>query len=191
MAHCKHDVIGRYRFATGEHYAAHLSIVDHDITYPGLKAELTTERLDRLAHRLHHTHQAEGADVRLAHIHDFFRRTRLDELGQHLAPEVPRILDLAVKLAIRKSTCTAFAELHVGFRIQHRLAPQAPGVLRALTHDFAALQNNRTKSHLRQQQACEQAAWPAADHHWALRTVTRNALRRARDEAIAGVRCIS
>ncbi len=55
-----------------------------------------------------------------------FRRAGLHELGQHLATQMPRILDLAVEFAVAERARAAFAELHVRFRIEHRLAPQAP-----------------------------------------------------------------
>ena len=117
------------------------------------------------AHAFDHRHQAERADMRLGDVEDFLRRAGLDELGQHLAAEVMRVLDLAVELAVGERAGAAFAELHVRFRIEHRLAPQAPGVLGALAHHLAALEDDRTEAHLRQHQGGEQSARPGADHH--------------------------
>ena len=119
----------------------------------------------------------------LATIEDFGRRAGLDELGQHLAAVVVRVLDLAVELAVGERAGAAFAELHVGFRVEHRPAPQAPGVLGALAHDLAALEDDRPEAHLRQDQAGEQAARAGADHDRPRRAVA--AARCA--EAIAHV----
>ena len=132
---------------------------------PGSEAILAAERLDRGAQAFDHRHQPERADMRLGDVEDFLRRAGLDEFGQHLAAEMVRVLDLAVQLAVGERAGAAFAELHVGFRIEHRLAPEAPGVLGALAHHLAALQDDRTEPHLRQHQGGEQAARPGADHH--------------------------
>jgi hypothetical protein len=130
------------------------------------------------------SHQPESADVGLGHVQNFFGCAGLDELGQHLAPEVTRVLDLAVEFAVGERARAAFAELHIGFGIQHRFAPQAPGVLRAFAHGFAALQNKRIETHLRQQQAREQTARAAADHYGAL----CQPVRRMRHKLVTGIR---
>ena len=59
-------------------------------------------------------------------IQDFLRRAGLDELGQHLAAVVVRVLDLAVELAVGKGAGTAFAELHVRFGIEHASCARSP-----------------------------------------------------------------
>jgi hypothetical protein len=93
-----------------------------------------------------------------------------------------RVLDLAVKLAVGERAGAALAELHVRFRIEHRLAPEAPGVLGALAHRPAALQNDRTKAHLGEHQCGEQAARTGADDDGSC-----GIRRSVRDEAVAGV----
>jgi hypothetical protein len=57
-----------------------------------LPAIFAAQALDRLADALDHLHQAEGADVRMRLGEDLLGRAGLDELGQHLAVEVPRSL---------------------------------------------------------------------------------------------------
>ena len=94
---------------------------------------------------------------------DFLRRAGFDEFGQHLAGQVAGVLDLAVELAVGECAGAAFAELHVGFRVEHAAAPQAPGVLGALAHHLAAFEDDRPKTHLRQDQGGEQAARAGAD----------------------------
>ena len=106
----------------------------------------------------HHGHQPEGADMGMGLGEDFLRRAGLDEFGQHLAAQMARVLDLAVELAVGKSAGAAFAELDIGFRVEHRAPPQAPGVLGALAHHLAALQDDGAKTRLRQDQRGEQAA---------------------------------
>jgi hypothetical protein len=100
-----------------------LTCLDVEIDHPALEANLAAKLSNRFAHVLNHRHQFEGADMRLADIENFRRRTGLDEFLQHFAAVVLRILDLAVQLAIGKSAGAAFAELHIRFRIQLALAP--------------------------------------------------------------------
>ncbi len=121
--------------------------------------------------------------MRLGEIEDFRRRAGLDELRQHLAAVVVRVLDLAVQLAVGERAGAAFAELHIRFRVQLAPAPQAPGVIGALANHLAALQKDRAKAHLRQDQSREQAAGAGSDHDrpWDLRG------RRLRHEAVAQV----
>jgi hypothetical protein len=102
-----------------------------------------------------------------------------------LRPRKLRILDLAVELAVGKGAGAALAELHVRLRVELALAPQAPGVLGAFAHRLAALQDQRPKAHLRQQQAGEEAAGPGADHHG---TRLRRRRWRAGDETVGSVR---
>ena len=74
-----------------------------------------------------------------------------------------RVFDLAPQLAVRKRTRAAFAKLHVRLGVQHAFSPQAPGVFGALTNLLAALQNDRLKTHLRQQQRRKNTARPKAN----------------------------
>ncbi|MNC20081.1 hypothetical protein D3C75_680240 [compost metagenome] len=111
--------------------------------------------------------------MRLVDVEDLVRRTGLDELFQHFAAVVLRVLDLAVQLAVGEGTGAAFAELHVGLGVEHALAPQAPGVLGALAHFLAALEDDRLEAHLCQQQAGEDAARAEADHDRALLQIGR------------------
>ena len=82
VADGQYHMVGGDAFAAGEHYAAHLSVVNFDIVHPALETDLTAERLDCGAHFFHHAHQPEGADVRLAHIQNFRRCAGLDEFRQ-------------------------------------------------------------------------------------------------------------
>ena len=170
--------------AAGEDQSPHLSLLDDEVLDPAPEADLAAQGLDLRPHGLHHLHQPEGADVGLVDEQDLGRRAGLDEFGEHLAPAVPRVLDLAVELAVGKGAGAAFAELHVGFRIENPLAPEPEGVDGALADLLAALQDDRAESHLRQQQAREEAAGPHADHHRPHRQIPR----RLGYEAIGGVR---
>ncbi len=122
--------------------------------------------------------------MRFTHIQDFRRGIGFDKFVQHLATVMLRILHLAVELAVGESAGTAFAELYIRFRMQFPLAPQTERILRALAHHLAAFQDDRPKTHLRQDQAGKEATWTGADHHW-----TRSQSgRRLRDEMVIGVR---
>jgi hypothetical protein len=188
VAEREDDVIAGERLAAGERHPADAftlgAVLDQHIGHALLEADLAAQRLDLVAHRLDHANQAESADVRLRHVENFVRRARLHKLGQHLAPQMLGVLDLAVELAVGEGARPALAELHVGFRIQHMLAPQPPGVLRALAHRLAALQHNGLEAHLRQHQRGEDAAGAEADHQRTFRQV----LRRVADEVVVHVR---
>jgi|GEM_PF-4971519 len=170
--------------AIGQHHAFELAIVDHEIGDPGLEAYLAAEGDDFLAHRGNHAGKAEGADMRLADVHDLFRRAGADEFVHHLAGVELRILDLAVELAVGEQAGTAFAELHVGFRRQGLLAPQRPGVLGAAAHILAALQHDGLEAHLCQQQRGEQPTGAEAYHQRPLGQIRWSLT----DRVVAGIR---
>jgi len=126
--------------------------------------------------------------VRVRHVQDFGRRAGGDEFLHHLAAQVARVADLAVELAVGKGAGTAFAELHVAFRVELLLAPQAPGVLGAFAHGLAALQHDGLEPHLRQHQRRQHAAGAKAHHHRALTLKLPKIGRGLRDEAVGHVR---
>ncbi len=166
MPRRQHDMVRSDMLAARQHHAAHLpALVDIEVGHATPKAIRAAQSLDRLPQALDHRHQPEGADMRMRFGENVFRRACFSRTRQHLAPQMPRILDLAVELAVAERARAAFAELHVRFRIEHRFAPQPPGILGALAHHLAALQDDRPVSRLRQDQA--------------LRT-TRTAPRRSR-----------
>ena len=181
----QHHMAAGKGLAIGQYHALQLSIIDDQIGHLALEAYLATQGDDLLAHGGDHAGQAEGADVRFAHVHDFFRRAGADELVHHLAPVELRVLDLAVELAVGEQPRPALAELHVGFGRQGLLAPQRPGVLGAPAHILATLQHNRLEAHLRQQQRGEQTARAEADYQRPL----GQAGRRLSHRVVVGVRC--
>ena len=89
------------------------------------------------------------------------------------------------KISYGMAQALRYHGLIVRFRIQHMLAPQAPGVLGALAHRLAALQHDGAKSHLRKHQRRQDAARPHADDDRAL----RQAGRCAGNEAVVHVGC--
>ena len=181
-------MVGGDARSVSQHHAAHAPLAaghfDVEIVDTALKAILAAQRLDCPAQALHHGHEPECADMRMRFGENFLRRAGLDELCQHLAAKKARILDLAVEFAVRKCARAAFAELHIGFGIEDGAAPKPPRVLGAFAHDLAAIQDDRSKPHLRQDEAGEQSAWSSADHEWAVFDV----FRRTRDKAVFHVR---
>ena len=179
------DHMARFQLlAAFQDYAGQLLALGEQVGDLLLEAHLAAQVDDLLAHLLDHAGQAEGADVRLVDVEDFFRRTGLDELFQDLAAMVLRVLDLAVQLAVGEGPGAAFAELHVGFGVEHALAPQAPGVLGALAHFLAAFEHDRLEAHLCQQQAGEDAARAEAHHDRSFLLTGRGLA----DELVADVR---
>ena len=145
-------------FAVSQYESAHVAVFDDEVGHALAEADVAAERHDLGAHLLDHADEAKGADVRLGHVENFFRRTGLDELGQHLAREMPRIADLAPELAVREGAGSAFAELHVRFGVEHALTPQPPGVFRAFANLPSALEDDRAEAHLRQHEGGEKPA---------------------------------
>ena len=119
----------------------------------------------------------------LGNVQNFFRGAGLDKLMQHFTTIKLRIFNLAPQFAIGKGTCTALPKLHIGFWVQGVFAPQAPGILGTLPHCFSALEDNRLKAHLRQQQCCENTARAKANDDWPLLYF----LRCFRYKVIAGI----
>ena len=165
-------------------HADQLAVFDQHVGDAFLEAHFAAQFADLLAHVFDHAGQTERTDVRLADVEDFFRRAGLDELVQDFAAKELRILDLAVQLAVGERARAAFAELHVGFGVEHAFTPQAPGVLGALAHFGAAFEDDRLEAHLRQQQAGEDSARAETDHDRALAQVAR----RLADEFVADIR---
>ena len=189
MANRQHHVPRLDPLAAFQPHAADMAcaagiLVDFDVHDLALEAVVAAQRLDGPPNFLHHAHQPEGADMRLADIQNFGRRAGLDEFRQHLAAAPGGVLDLAVQLAVGKRAGPALAELHVRFRVQHPSPPQPPGIARPLPHLLAAIQDNGAKTHLRQDQRGEQPARSGADHH---RTAGQ-ILRRARHLVVGGIR---
>src|SRR5450759_2737119 len=171
-------------FTAGKHHTLHLPVTNFDVVNATLEAYLAAERLYGLAHFLHHAHQTERADVRLADIQDFRWRTGCDEFIQHFSAVVFGVFDLAIQLAVGERPRAALAELHVGFRVEHALPPQAKSVLGALAHFFAGLHDQRAVAHLREYQSREQTCWPHADDYWS----GAQCIRSISHKVVAGVR---
>jgi len=119
--------------------------------------------------RLHHADQPESADVRLAHVEDSSGAPAFTTRRALCARRIS-VLDLAVQLP-SKTSRAALAELHVRFRVELALPPQAEGILCSFTHRLAALQNDGRKPSAQDQ--------PGEDAHarcrlrWALRQLCR------------------
>ena len=151
------------------------------------ESHLTAERNDLFAHFFHHADQSKRADVRLAHVHDLRRRAGFHEFLHHLAAEVARVLDLAVQFTVGKSTCTAFAKLHIRFRIEDAFPPKSPGIPGSLARPLAAFKHDRPKSHLGQHQRRKNTAGTEADDDGAQRPGRSTIRRRVRNRVIGRI----
>ncbi len=180
----QHQMISCNALAACEYHAAHSAIDDLDVIDPAFEADFATQLPDGFAHFFDHADQAKSTDMRVADIEDFLGSAGLDEFVQHFAAQMARILDLAIQLAVGKCPRAAFAELHVGLRVEHALTPQPEGVLCSFANCLAALQDQRSITHLGQQEAGKQAGWPHADHDRARSRI----FRRLGDKAVTGVR---
>ncbi len=118
-------------------------------------------------------------------IQDLRRRAGRDELGQHLAAEMMRVLDLP-NTVCRRRTCRRrprrTARCYSGFSTQRRHRPQVSLVRSRTT--LAALQDDRRGNPSAPAQGGEQPARAAADHH----RPVHQPRRCPRDEIVAGVR---
>ena len=178
MPHRHDHMAGLQHLARGQHQPAQpaRTIRRHgnvQILHPRRKAIFPAQLFNRLADRHHHRHQSKRANMRMRLGQNILGRPRFHKFDQHLAPQMARVLDAAVELAIRKRPRPALAKLHIAFRVQHRAPPQPPGVLGPLAHRLAALENNRPQTHLRQHQRGQQATRPRANHHRARPAIIR------------------
>ena len=173
---------------TADGEAAHRAAVDAQVDDARAEADLAAEPLDLVAHVLDHADQPERADVRLGDVADLLGRAGADELVDHLARQVARVADLAPELAVGEGAGAALAELHVRLRIEDAAPPQAPGVLGALAHGLAALEDDRPEAHLREEERGEDAARAEADHDRSRSAAGGEVGRRVRDEAVARCR---
>ena len=180
-------MVGLDLFAALQRQAADSAALDTHVHHLLLEADLAAQGLDVGPHLLDHAHQAEGADVRLADVQDFLGRAGLDELGQHLARQVARVADLAPELAVAEGAGATLAELHVAGRIEHALAPEAPGVLGTLAHVLAALHHDGRQAHLRQHQRRKEAARAEAHDHGPQAAAGLEVGRRLGDGPVGGV----
>ena len=122
VAECQHDVVCvhlvlRAVIQVLHRQPANATVLNQHITDTLLKSHLAAERDDLLTHVLDHLDQFEGANVRLADQQYLGRCAGFDEFHHDLASQVPRVLDLAPQLAVRKRARTALAKLHVRFRV--------------------------------------------------------------------------
>ena len=79
---------------------ANSTAFNQHVAHALLKADLTAQGNDLLAHVFDHLDQLEGADVRFADQQNLRWCAGLDELQHHLAAQVARVLDLAPQLAV-------------------------------------------------------------------------------------------
>ena len=107
----------------------------------------------------------EGANVWVRSVQNVLGGTGLHKLLHHLASQVPRVLDLAVELAVRERARATLAKLHIALGVQLVPSPQVPGVLGALTHGGSTLQHDGSEAHLGQHQGGKQATRTQAHHH--------------------------
>ncbi len=128
VADGKHDMRAVDLFAAGEHDAAQHVVLDEHIHNLGLEAELAAGLDDLLAQLLHHFHQPQCTDVRLADVQNFLGRTAVHKILEDAADVMTAILDAGVQLAVRKGPGTTLAELHIRRRVEAALAPETPHV---------------------------------------------------------------
>ena len=117
------DLVGGDFLAIGQGDAAHVAGFDVQASDPALKADFAAERLDFTAHVFNHADQAESADVRPGDVENLGRCAGFYEFLKHLASEMARVFDLTVEFAVGEGTGAAFAELHIGFGVEHFFAP--------------------------------------------------------------------
>ena len=169
VADREHHPIGRQIAAFVQVQAAKApravgGFVDVEVDHPVFEPVFAAEAFDLPSKAFHHLDEAERADVRMGIDQDFPGSARFGELGEDLATEMPRILDLAPELSIRESPGAPLAELHVRLGIQHTAPPETPRVLRPFSNALAAIENDRSKAHFREDQSGEEAARPRTDH---------------------------
>src|SRR5690606_24999269 len=112
VAHGQDRMRGFQHLAAIELDAAQTAVLDQQIAHLTAETHFAAELFDLLAHARDHAGETKGADVRLADVENLFRRSGPDELMQHLAAMMARVLDLAVQLAVAEQARAALTELH-------------------------------------------------------------------------------
>ncbi len=164
MADRQYDVVGVDLLAACQGEAADLPVgVEFDVLDARGKAVFAAQGFDLGANALDNGDKPERADMGFAGGKDFLGCAGFDEFGQKFAGQVTGVLDAGIQLAVGECAGAALTELDVGFRVEDAAAPQTPCVARALAYEFAAFEDERPKTHLRQGQGGEEAARAGAD----------------------------
>ena len=168
MAHGQHHLPRSNPLTAGEHHRLH-RLVDRaalEELHAGFKAHLAAQLLDLLPQSPHHGGEFEGADMGPVQGEDFGIGTRGHQFFKHLAHQGLGLAHLAVELAVGEGACPPLPELGIRFRVEGPDPfPEPKGVGGALFDRLAALEQEGVEAHLGQQQGCEIAAGPRANHH--------------------------
>ncbi len=159
----QHHMPAVQRFAVVQDDACDPSVVEEQVDHLVFEPDFPAQRDDLFADRRHHPREPERSDVGLADVQNLFGRAGANELLHDFAAVEPRVLDLAVQLAVGKQPGAALPELHVRFRGQRVLAPQPPRVLGSPSHLPPALEDDGPESHLGEEQRGKDAAGAEPD----------------------------
>src|SRR6218665_1006508 len=100
VANGQYDMASGQYFTGGKMQRTNFPVFNFDIVHALAETDFTAQRFNAGTHGFNHGHQLEGADMRLAHIEDFFRCASLHELREYLAAMMLWVLDLAIEFAV-------------------------------------------------------------------------------------------
>ena len=166
VSHSQNHAVRSHGFALSvrvlEHRAGHMAVLEDQIDQTRLEAHLAAQPHDFFAQRLDHQGEPVRADVRLAQIEDFLRRTALVERVQHAV--AAGIIDASGQLAVGKRARAALAKLHVGARIERAARPEGIDAYFAPVDVLPALDDQRPCAGLSQLPRGKQTSRPQPDH---------------------------
>ena len=155
--------VSRKYFAAVNLYACQYAVFFLDSCHLAAKAYLSSCCNNCLPHIFYHQLQMVCANMWLGLIQNFLRRAKPHKGFQHLA--TANIFNDAVQLAVGKSPCAPFAELHIGGGIQFSRLPEMLHIRCAPIHILPAFQENRPVSLLCQKQRGKQPRRSCPNHH--------------------------
>ena len=142
------------------------------------KAYLSPQLQNAVPQSFHRFAQAVGPHMRLGLPKDFFRRACRRQLLQHIpAPGIP---NPGIQLAVGKSPCTSFTELHVGIGKKDPCPAEPFHILPAPVHVTAPFQQKRRPTCAGQHQRRKQTRRARSHHHRAAGRPARRAGRKIR-----------
>ena len=125
-------------------YCSQSAIFNKQICNFRFKTEAATHLFNLMAESFYNPDQYIRTQMRFLLIHDFLRSSCLYKTFQNFMIPAIGIFYQSIQFAIRKSTCTSLAKLHIGIRIKNTVFPEPIYVFFSFCSFLSSFQNNGT-----------------------------------------------